>query len=99
MGWSDKELASIIAGASVRDDAVWTLDHLGAHIKAQHGYSADSRCFRDLLAAMAAFKTDDRKKFLTFVTGAPTLPVGGFASLKPPLTVVRKEAPPAPLTS
>jgi E3 ubiquitin-protein ligase TRIP12 len=96
--WSEKELASIIAGASVRDDACWTLEHLGGHIKAQHGYTGDSRCFRDLLGAMAEFPPTDRKRFLTFVTGAPTLPIGGFAGLKPPLTVVKKEAPPAPLT-
>lgn len=96
--WSEKELASIIVGASVRDDACWTLEHLSAHIKAQHGYSADSRCFRDLLVAMAEFQPEDRRRFLTFVTGAPSLPIGGFGGLKPPLTVVKKEAPPPPLT-
>jgi len=97
--WSEKELASIIVGASVKDNACWSLDHLGAHIKAQHGYTADSRCFRDLLALMANFSVEDRRKFLTFATGAPSLPIGGFAGLKPPLTVVKKEAPPAPLTT
>merc|ERR1719203_1437984 len=96
--WSEKELASIIVGASVHDDACWTIEHLSAHIKAQHGYSADSRCFRDLLTAMSEFATEDRRRFLTFVTGAPSLPVGGFSGLRPPLTVVKKEAPPAPLT-
>jgi len=97
--WSEKELASIIMGASVRDDACWTIEHLGAHVKAQHGYTADSRCFRDLLACMGAFSPEDRRKFLTFVTGAPSLPIGGFSGLKPPLTVVKKEAPPPPLTT
>lgn len=97
--WSERELASIIIGSSVRDNAAWTLEHLGAHIKAQHGYHAESRCFRDLINSMAEFTTEDRRKFLTFVTGAPTLPIGGFGGLKPPLTVVKKEAPPAPLTT
>jgi len=96
--WSEKELASIIVGASVNDNACWSSEHLGAHIKAQHGYTVDSRCFRDLLALMADFAVEDRRKFLTFVTGAPSLPIGGFGGLKPPLTVVKKEAPPAPLT-
>lgn len=96
--WSEKELASIIMGASVRDDACWTLEHLAAHVKAQHGYTGESRCFRDLLACMNSFGPEDRRKFLTFVTGAPSLPIGGFSGLKPPLTVVKKEAPPAPLT-
>jgi len=96
--WSEMELASIIMGASVRDDTCWTMEHLTAHIKAQHGYSVDSRNFRDLLTIMSEFKPEERRRFLTFVTGAPSLPVGGFAGLKPPLTVVKKEAPPAPLT-
>jgi len=96
--WSERELASIIMGSSIRDNACWTLEHLGAHVKAQHGYTADSRCFRDLLACMASFAPEDRRKFLTFVTGAPSLPIGGFSGLRPPLTVVKKEAPPAPLT-
>mmetsp|Transcript_7178 Transcript_7178/g.12401 ORF Transcript_7178/g.12401 Transcript_7178/m.12401 type:complete len:496 (+) Transcript_7178:2-1489(+) len=96
--WSEQELASVIMGSSVRDDAFWTMEHLASHIKAQHGYNADSRCFRDLLGAMSEFETDTRRRFLTFVTGAPSLPIGGFAGLKPPLTVVKKESPPAPLT-
>lgn len=96
--WSEQELASVIMGSSVRDDAFWTTEHLASHIKAQHGYSADSRCFRDLLGAMSEFDTETRRRFLTFVTGAPSLPIGGFAGLKPPLTVVKKESPPAPLT-
>jgi E3 ubiquitin-protein ligase TRIP12 len=96
--WSEVELASLILGSSVRDNAFWTTEHLTLHIKAQHGYNADSRCFRDLLSAMSEFSTEDRRKFLTFVTGAPSLPIGGFGGLKPPLTVVKKESPPAPLT-
>jgi E3 ubiquitin-protein ligase TRIP12 len=94
--WSEKELSSIIMGASVSDDTFWTLDHLGAHIKAQHGYNAQSTCFRDLLTVMAAFEPEDRRKFLMFVSGTPALPSNGFAGLKPPLTVVKKEAPEAP---
>jgi len=97
--WSEKELASIIVGSSVNDDACWTMEHLEAHIKAQHGYTSESRCFRDLLTAMAGFTTEGRRSFLTFTTGAPSLPVGGFVGLRPPLTVVKKEAPPPPLTT
>lgn len=96
--WSAQELAWIIVGSPVDDDTFWNLDHLSAHIKAAHGYQADSRCFRDLLCAMTEFTTENRRSFLTFCTGAPTLPVGGFAGLKPQLSVVKKESPPAPLT-
>jgi E3 ubiquitin-protein ligase TRIP12 len=94
--WSEKELSTIIMGASVSDDSFWSIEHLGANIKAQHGYTSNSECFTSLLAVMAAFEPEDRRKFLSFVSGAPALPVGGFAGLKPPLTVVKKEAPPAP---
>lgn len=96
--WSEVELTSLIMGSSVQEDGFWTTEHLAAHIKAQHGYSSESRCFRDLLAAMSGFSPESRRKFLTFTTGAPSLPVGGFSGLKPPLTVVKKEAPPAPLS-
>jgi len=96
--WSEQELSTLIMGASVRDDQHWAIDHLGAQIKAQHGYCADSRCFRDLLTTMANFSIEERRKFLSFVTGAPTLPIGGFAGLKPPLTVVKKESPSPPAT-
>jgi E3 ubiquitin-protein ligase TRIP12 len=96
--WSERELSSLIVGSPVWDDSAWTLEHLSAHIKTQHGYNAESRCFRDLVATMVDFTPEERRKFVAFVTGAPTLPVDGFAGLKPPLTVVKKEAPPAPLT-
>lgn len=32
----------------------------------------------------------DRRSFLSFITGSPRLPYGGFQSLHPPLTVVCK---------
>ena len=40
---------------------------------------------------MSAFSLEERKQFLLFVTGAPRLPLGGFAGLKPKLNVVRKD--------
>jgi len=97
--WSEQELSCIIMGASVMDDSFWNLEHLSANIKAQHGYTADSRCFTDLLTFLSDLSPDNRRNFLMFATGAPTLPLGGFGGLKPPLTVVKKEAPPAPLTA
>eukprot|EP00438_Fugacium_kawagutii_P021472 Skav234981 [mRNA] locus=scaffold122:178612:189765:+ [translate_table: standard] len=56
-------------------------------------------CFKDLLTFLAELSPDNRRNFLMFATGAPTLPLGGFGGLKPPLTVVKKEAPTAPLTA
>ncbi|CAJ1415885.1 unnamed protein product [Effrenium voratum] len=88
--WSEQELSCIIMGASVMDDSFWNLEHLSANIKAQHGYTADSRCFTDLLTFLSDLSPDNRRNFLMFATGAPTLPLGGFGGLKPPLTVVKK---------
>ncbi|EDL02177.1 thyroid hormone receptor interactor 12, isoform CRA_g [Mus musculus] len=36
------------------------------------------------------FDNEQQRLFLQFVTGSPRLPVGGFRSLNPPLTIVRK---------
>jgi len=97
--WSEQELAFIIVGSSVQEDVFWNMEHLESKIKAQHGYTDDSRCFKDLLKFLAELSPENRRNFLMFATGAPTLPLGGFGGLKPPLTVVKKEAPPAPLTA
>ncbi|CAE7455503.1 unnamed protein product, partial [Symbiodinium pilosum] len=97
--WSEQELSFIIVGSSVQEDTFWSLDHLAANIKAQHGYTAESRCFKDLLNFLSSLSPENRRNFLMFATGAPTLPIGGFSGLKPPLTVVKKEAPSAPLTA
>ena len=43
-----------------------------------------------LLELMSAFKEEERRNFLQFVTGSPRLPVGGFRALQPPLTIVRR---------
>ncbi len=40
---------------------------------------------------MALLEEEGRRAFLTFVTGTPTLPLGGFRALSPPLTVVCKQ--------
>lgn len=40
---------------------------------------------------MASLDSAQRRQFLRFVTGTPRLPIGGFAALRPRLTVVKKE--------
>jgi E3 ubiquitin-protein ligase TRIP12 len=34
---------------------------------------------------------EEKRKFLSFTTGSPRLPNGGFKALSPPLTVVKKD--------
>ncbi|CAN0310797.1 unnamed protein product [Ascophyllum nodosum] len=40
---------------------------------------------------MASLDPAGRRQFLRFVTGSPRLPIGGFAALRPRLTVVKKK--------
>jgi E3 ubiquitin-protein ligase TRIP12 len=40
---------------------------------------------------MLELKGEEKRLFLSFVTGSPRLPSGGFKALSPPLTVVKKE--------
>jgi E3 ubiquitin-protein ligase TRIP12 len=90
--WTPAELAALLgANSGATADQYWTMDHFHTHILAQHGYTQDSAPFVALLERMAAFTSEERRGFLQFVTGAPALPVGGFAGLKPPLTVVKRE--------
>merc|ERR1712167_510781 len=93
--WSDAELASLAVGVCNpwKEDSYWSVENLAQSIKPQHGYSADSEPFKNLLLLMSRLTPKDRRSFLSFVTGCPRLPAGGFPGLKPPLTIVRKEAP------
>lgn len=68
----------------------WSPQTLYASINADHGYSMASATIHELIAIMSSFKAADRRLFLQFLTGSPKLPVGGFKSLKPKLTVVLK---------
>ena len=58
--------------------------------KPDHGYTVDSDSVRNLFQIMAGYDQDDQRAFLQFVTGCPRLPIGGFKSLSPPLTIVKK---------
>lgn len=89
--------------------------------KADHGFTMDSRPVREFLAHMAGLTVEERREFLSFMTGScvppmssrlspaltfvrsprcsPRLPIGGFAALDPPLTIVRKDGGDAVLPS
>ncbi len=70
----------------------WAAEMLRDAFKADHGYTAASPPFQYLLQTLSTYDRRRQRQFLSFVTGAPSLPVGGFASLQPRLTVVRKAA-------
>ncbi|SCV74863.1 BQ2448_7892 [Microbotryum intermedium] len=69
----------------------WSIEGLTSATKADHGFTMDSRPVRDLLSIMSELSLEDRRVFLSFITGSPRLPIGGFAALSPTLTIVRKD--------
>eukprot|EP00051_Salpingoeca_urceolata_P010673 m.131076 g.131076 ORF g.131076 m.131076 type:complete len:147 (+) comp16806_c1_seq2:5137-5577(+) len=90
VGLADDSRASSTAARSHTGPLIPT--ELAAAIKTDHGYSSESPEIDMLCAVMSEFNLKQQRDFVSFVTGAPNLPVGGFASLRPPLTVVRKDA-------
>lgn len=76
----------------------WSLETLMDSMKADHGFNMDSKTIRNLLQVMSEYSPTERRDFLQFVTGSPKLPIGGFKSLTPLLTVVCKASDP-PYTS
>jgi E3 ubiquitin-protein ligase TRIP12 len=83
----EDEIETILCGDS---NESWTPESLAAAIKCDHGYTSSSPPVIALINVLSTLDPIDKRRFLKFVTGAPRLPAGGFASLKPKLTVVRK---------
>jgi len=71
----------------------WNPEQLLHVFKFEHGYKSSSGVARLLCQVLAELPVEHKRKFISFCTGCPRLPVGGFAALKPPLTVVKKELP------
>lgn len=84
--FTSQELASLF-GNNVED---WSYETLESAIHANHGFSKESTAIHQLIEILMEFNEHDKRLFLQFLTGAPRLPIGGFKSLKPELTVVRK---------
>jgi hypothetical protein len=89
--WSDDELSNLVVGVSSCKDEFWTMEHLSKYIEPKHGYTHETPAFVYLLTAMTRFTGKQRKNFLSFVTGAHSLPANGFQGLKPQLSVVKKD--------
>lgn len=72
-------------------DEDWSEAALRRALVPDHGFSGESSSFLDLVAILAAYTPEERRAFLQWLTGSPRLPIGGFAGLHPPLTVVRRD--------
>ncbi|XP_037076185.1 LOW QUALITY PROTEIN: E3 ubiquitin-protein ligase TRIP12-like [Pollicipes pollicipes] len=71
-------------------ESPWDERSLSEAFKPDHGYTHDSPAIKRLVRVLTEFSHEQRRQFLSFVTGSPRLPVGGFRALSPPLTIVRK---------
>ncbi|XP_052008974.1 LOW QUALITY PROTEIN: E3 ubiquitin-protein ligase TRIP12-like [Xyrauchen texanus] len=82
-----EELDQLLCGSKSES---WDVKTLIECCRPDHGYTHDSRAVRFLFEVLSCFDAEQQRLFLQFVTGSPRLPVGGFRSLNPPLTIVRK---------
>ncbi|XP_039615955.1 E3 ubiquitin-protein ligase TRIP12 isoform X3 [Polypterus senegalus] len=82
-----EELDQLLCGSKTE---TWDVKTLMECCRPDHGYTHDSRAVKFLFEILSSFDSEQQRLFLQFVTGSPRLPVGGFRSLNPPLTIVRK---------
>jgi len=52
---------------------------LGEALKADHGFTADSKAIQNLIEIMAEYDSATRRSYLQFITGSPKLPIGGMS--------------------
>ncbi|ESP04180.1 hypothetical protein LOTGIDRAFT_136701 [Lottia gigantea] len=69
---------------------IWDMKMLIECCRPDHGYTQDSQAVKFLFEILSDYNSKEQRDFIQFVTGSPCLPVGGFRSLNPPLTIVRK---------
>ena len=85
--FSAQEIEEFLCGSL---DIKWEPKILFENIKPEHGYTNQSEIFNNLVKFMISLDKNQRRQFLIFSTGCPRLPIGGFKSLSPKLTVVKK---------
>jgi len=85
--FTSSEIEEYICGSV---DVKWDKNVLLENLKPEHGYTNQSKTFNDLITFMCNLDKKQRKQFLIFSTGSSRLPIGGFKSLSPKLTVVKK---------
>ncbi|XP_055903063.1 E3 ubiquitin-protein ligase TRIP12 isoform X3 [Eupeodes corollae] len=87
-----EELENVFCGSGKAK--LWDVKMLQECCRTDHGFTQDSQAIKFLFEILASYSEDEQRMFLQFVTGSPRLPTGGFKSLTPPLTIVRKTLDP-----
>eukprot|EP00095_Tigriopus_kingsejongensis_P008879 maker-scaffold15_size728074-snap-gene-6.27 protein:Tk08879 transcript:maker-scaffold15_size728074-snap-gene-6.27-mRNA-1 annotation:"e3 ubiquitin-protein ligase trip12 isoform x2" len=84
------ELDQIFCGSMQGSFVQWDSKTLAETCKPDHGFNPESQGIQFLYEVVSSYSREEQREFLQFVTGCPRLPVGGFKSLSPPLTIVKK---------
>ncbi|XP_028896732.2 uncharacterized protein LOC105213092 isoform X4 [Zeugodacus cucurbitae] len=85
-----EELESVFCGSGATNYQRWEVKMLQDCCRTDHGFTQDSQAIQYLYDILSTYNRDEQRLFLQFVTGSPRLPTGGFKSLTPQLTIVRK---------
>ncbi|XP_046804941.1 E3 ubiquitin-protein ligase TRIP12 isoform X4 [Lucilia cuprina] len=85
-----EELENVFCGSVNGTYQRWDVKMLQDSCRTDHGFNQDSQAIQFLYEILSTYTREEQRLFLQFVTGSPRLPTGGFKSLTPPLTIVRK---------
>lgn len=86
-----EDLNQVLNGVEGREED-WMEAALLHQIVWAHGYDKTSITAKLFCTLLHQYTPEERREFLMFITGSPRLPLGGFAALHPPLTVVCKDS-------
>eukprot|EP01091_Cochliopodium_minus_P006638 TRINITY_DN1664_c0_g5_i1.p1 TRINITY_DN1664_c0_g5~~TRINITY_DN1664_c0_g5_i1.p1 ORF type:complete len:1844 (+),score=682.30 TRINITY_DN1664_c0_g5_i1:44-5533(+) len=87
-----KEVYEMLCG-TFDDPNLWSIKELQQACLVKHGFNPNDKVILTFYKVVSELSNEDKSKFLTFVTGCPRLPIGGFRSLHPQLTIVKKDVP------
>lgn len=73
--------------STINDNTLWSTSAIEAAVNIGTHYNKGSPQVRWLIQALTTLTVPQRKLFLKFLTGTPTLPKGGFMSLVPRMTI------------
>lgn len=86
-----EELENVFCGSDLANYQKWDVKMLAECCRTDHGFTQNSKAIHYFYEILSSYTKDEQRLFLQFVTGSPRLPTGGFKSLSPPLTIVRKK--------
>mmetsp|Transcript_4897 Transcript_4897/g.5952 ORF Transcript_4897/g.5952 Transcript_4897/m.5952 type:complete len:1457 (-) Transcript_4897:33-4403(-) len=94
--FSVSEISSMLCGWTPTSQEYWEVNAILDAIVCDHQYTINSLPVQYFATALHSLNNEEKRNFLFFLTGSPRLPIGGFKSLHPRLTVVRKDTEGSP---